>query len=127
MSVSSICQLRLCVTVQQTQFRKFKQVLCHDLKDFTTFVVLLLIDFFLLAGFFKFVVAPLFEEWHRFLDTPLSRNMINHLRNNQARWDILCQQEADQEIRTEISDAEVRYNFQADHQLPLLSLNIFHA
>ncbi|XP_034231963.1 uncharacterized protein LOC117639963 isoform X2 [Thrips palmi] len=59
------------------------------------------------AGFFKFVVAPLFEEWHRFLDTPLSCNMISHLRNNQAKWDILCQQEADQEIRTEISDAEV--------------------
>ncbi|XP_034231966.1 uncharacterized protein LOC117639963 isoform X4 [Thrips palmi] len=58
------------------------------------------------AGFFKFVVAPLFEEWHRFLDTPLSCNMISHLRNNQAKWDILCQQEADQEIRTEISDAE---------------------
>lgn len=64
------------------------------------------------TGFFKFVVAPLFEEWHRFLDTPLSRNMINHLRNNQARWDILCQQEADQEIRTEISEAEVsRFSF----------------
>ncbi|XP_052129533.1 uncharacterized protein LOC113204894 isoform X3 [Frankliniella occidentalis] len=58
------------------------------------------------AGFFKFVVAPLFEEWHRFLDTPLSHNMINHLRNNQARWDILCQQEADQEVKTEISEAE---------------------
>ncbi|XP_047116582.1 cAMP-specific 3',5'-cyclic phosphodiesterase 4A-like isoform X3 [Schistocerca piceifrons] len=58
------------------------------------------------AGFFRFVVSPLVEEWHRFLGTPLSRRMMSHLRTNQARWEALVQQELAEETRTEISDAE---------------------
>lgn len=58
------------------------------------------------AGFFRFVVAPLFEEWHRFLNTPLSQSMMNHLHGNQARWESLLQQELAEETRTEISEAE---------------------
>ncbi|XP_021930997.1 uncharacterized protein LOC110835253 isoform X3 [Zootermopsis nevadensis] len=59
------------------------------------------------AGFFRFVVSPLFEEWHRFLKTDLSTLMMGHLRGNQSRWEALVQQELAEETRTEISDAEV--------------------
>ncbi|KAG8336719.1 cAMP-specific 3',5'-cyclic phosphodiesterase 7B [Homalodisca vitripennis] len=58
------------------------------------------------AGFFRFVVAPLLEEWHRFLGTPLSQSMMGHLRDNQERWENLLQQELAEETRTEISEAE---------------------
>jgi len=58
------------------------------------------------AGFFRFVVAPLLEEWHRFLGTPLSQSMMKHLRDNQVRWENLLQQELAEETRTEISEAE---------------------
>uniref|UniRef100_A0A1B6DNV8 PDEase domain-containing protein n=2 Tax=Clastoptera arizonana TaxID=38151 RepID=A0A1B6DNV8_9HEMI len=58
------------------------------------------------AGFFRFVVAPLFEEFHRFLNTGLSHNMMGHLRGNQIRWETLLQQELAEETRTEISEAE---------------------
>ncbi|PSN42403.1 hypothetical protein C0J52_25312 [Blattella germanica] len=59
------------------------------------------------AGFFRFVVSPLCEEWHRFLDTDLSTMMMGHLRGNQSRWEALVQQELAEETRTEISEAEV--------------------
>ncbi|XP_066905284.1 uncharacterized protein [Halyomorpha halys] len=52
------------------------------------------------AGFFKYVVAPLFEEWHRFLDTPLSKSMMKYLRENQARWEA----EVNEETKTDISE-----------------------
>ncbi|XP_046390180.1 cGMP-specific 3',5'-cyclic phosphodiesterase-like isoform X1 [Ischnura elegans] len=59
------------------------------------------------TGFFRFVVAPLFDEWHRFLQTSLSTEMINYLNSNRARWDSLVQQEQAEETRTEVSDAEL--------------------
>lgn len=37
------------------------------------------------AGFFRFIAAPLFVEWHRFQATPLSSKMIDYLRSNQVR------------------------------------------
>lgn len=58
------------------------------------------------AGFFRFVVAPLFEEWHRFLGTGLSDSMMAHLKGNQAKWESLLQQELAEETKTEISEAE---------------------
>ena len=36
------------------------------------------------TGFFRFIAAPLFEEWHRFQSTPLSWNMLNYLRSNKV-------------------------------------------
>jgi len=36
------------------------------------------------TGFFRFIAAPLFEEWHRFQATPLSWNMLNYLRSNKV-------------------------------------------
>ncbi|XP_039286708.1 uncharacterized protein LOC111045382 isoform X3 [Nilaparvata lugens] len=58
------------------------------------------------TGFYRFVVAPLFEEWHRFLGTGLSDSMMTHLKGNQAKWETLVQQELADETKTEISEAE---------------------
>ncbi|XP_067398371.1 3',5'-cyclic-AMP phosphodiesterase 7B isoform X3 [Emydura macquarii macquarii] len=38
-------------------------------------------------GFMTYIVEPLFEEWANFTgDTPLSENMLSHLRRNKAKW-----------------------------------------
>jgi hypothetical protein len=59
-----------------------------------------------ISGFYKFVVIPLFDEWHRFLGTKLSTSMMNHLKTNRHKWETLLQQELAEETRTEISDAD---------------------
>lgn len=59
------------------------------------------------VGFFKFVVTPLFDQWHRFLDSRLSRKMMYHLKYNQVQWDKRVAAELAEETRTEMSDAEV--------------------
>lgn len=59
------------------------------------------------VGFIKFVVTPLFNEWHRFLDTKLSHNMMYNLHYNQGQWDKRVAAELAEETKTEISDAEV--------------------
>jgi hypothetical protein len=48
------------------------------------------------SSFYRNVAAPLFEEWHRAVNTPLSANMMSNLSSNQARWDLICQQEGQQ-------------------------------
>lgn len=58
------------------------------------------------VGFFKFVVSPLFDEWHRFLGSKLSTKMMYYLKNNQAQWEKRVAAELAEETRTEISDAE---------------------
>lgn len=60
------------------------------------------------VGFFKFVVTPLFDEWHRFLDSPLSRRMMRYLKYNQVQWESKVAAENAEETRTEISDTEVQ-------------------
>lgn len=37
------------------------------------------------SGFFRFIAAPLFDQWHRFQQTALSAAMIHHLRVNQVQ------------------------------------------
>lgn len=59
------------------------------------------------SGFFKFVVTPLMDEWHRFLKTDLSYKMMRHLKYNQNQWECRLQAEIAEETRTEISDAEM--------------------
>ncbi|XP_035913867.1 uncharacterized protein LOC118512880 isoform X2 [Anopheles stephensi] len=59
------------------------------------------------TGFFKFVVTPLMDEWHRFLRTDLSHSMMHHLKYNQTQWESKLQAEINEETRTEISDAEL--------------------
>ncbi|XP_043278403.1 uncharacterized protein [Venturia canescens] len=58
------------------------------------------------AGFFEFVVTPLYEEWHRFLGDGLSVSLMSHLRENRKRWEALIAHEAAEETRTEVSDLE---------------------
>lgn len=58
-------------------------------------------------GFFRVVVTPLMNEWHRFLQTDLSYKMMRHLKNNQCQWEKKLQDELAEETRTEISDAEM--------------------
>lgn len=58
------------------------------------------------VGFFKFVVTPLFDEWHRFLQSKLSRKMMKNLKYNQIQWETKVATELAEETRTEISDAE---------------------
>ncbi|KAM8825837.1 3',5'-cyclic-AMP phosphodiesterase 7B-like isoform 1-T1 [Synchiropus picturatus] len=41
-------------------------------------------------GFISYIVAPLFEEWHRFTEPSLlSRTMMTHLHKNKAHWNYL--------------------------------------
>ncbi|XP_043510361.1 uncharacterized protein LOC122528853 isoform X3 [Frieseomelitta varia] len=58
------------------------------------------------AGFFKFVVSPLYEEWHRFLGDGLSVSLMEHLRANQKKWETLILQETAKETETEISELD---------------------
>ncbi|XP_050054918.1 uncharacterized protein LOC114131113 isoform X2 [Aphis gossypii] len=44
--------------------------------------------------FFKFMVLPLFNLWHRFLDTKLSHSMMENLRKNQQQWEELRERES---------------------------------
>nr|KAF7423649.1 hypothetical protein H0235_008932 [Vespula pensylvanica] len=58
------------------------------------------------AGFFKFVVTPLYEEWHRFLGDGLSVSLMEYLRSNQKKWETLIAQETAEDTETEISELE---------------------
>ena len=49
------------------------------------------------SGFYRFVASPLFEEWGRLLSSPLSAAMLHNLTTNQARWDVMCQNETSQD------------------------------
>lgn len=57
------------------------------------------------TGFLKFVVTPLMTEWHRFLQSDLSNQMMNNLKYNQNKWDMLVIKENAEENPTEIIDA----------------------
>ncbi|CAH0578301.1 unnamed protein product [Chrysodeixis includens] len=59
------------------------------------------------TGFFQFVVTPLISEWHRFLHNDLSTQMLNNLIYNQHKWETMVANEANEETRTEISDADM--------------------
>lgn len=59
------------------------------------------------VGFFKFVVTPLFDEWHRFLKTDLSYRMMRYLKYNQNQWESRVAAELAEETKTEMSDAEI--------------------
>ncbi|XP_043495144.1 uncharacterized protein LOC122519624 isoform X2 [Polistes fuscatus] len=58
------------------------------------------------VGFFKFVVTPLYEEWHRFLGDGLSVSLMEYLRSNQKKWENLIAQETAEDTETEISELE---------------------
>ncbi|XP_024940687.1 uncharacterized protein LOC107267581 isoform X2 [Cephus cinctus] len=58
------------------------------------------------VGFFKFVVAPLYEEWHRFLSDGLSVSLMKYLRENQDRWETMIIQDNVEETKIEMSNLE---------------------
>lgn len=62
------------------------------------------------AGFFEYVVTPLYEEWHRFLGDGLSVSLMLHLRGNQKRWEALIAQETAEDTKMETSDVEQAQN-----------------
>lgn len=59
------------------------------------------------VGFFKYVVTPLFDEWHRFLKTELSTKMMKYLKENEIQWENRVATENAEETKTEMSDAEI--------------------
>ena len=54
------------------------------------------------VGFYNFVVEPLFKEWHRFLASDLSSQMMRNFYHNQALWeeDVIEQEMNNVEINT---------------------------
>lgn len=75
------------------------------------------------VGFFKFVVTPLFDEWHRFLNSKLSTKMMNFLKYNQVQWEKRVAAELAEETRTEMSDAEVLDEEEEDAECSSANVN----
>lgn len=68
------------------------------------------------VGFFKFVVTPLFDEWHRFLNSKQSTKMMHFLKYNQNQWEKRVAAEQAEETRTEMSDAEIIDENESQHE-----------
>jgi len=49
---------------------------------------------FYFTGFISFVVRPLFIEWQRLVNSPLSCQLLEHLQTNLKRWNSVATQEA---------------------------------
>lgn len=54
------------------------------------------------------MVLPLFNLWHKFLDTKLSHSMMDNLTKNQQQWEELRQRENYDEQLTDVSEASDR-------------------
>lgn len=50
------------------------------------------------ADFFKFIVTPLFETWHSFLDSSLSSQLVFNLHYNHCQWKKRVEREIDETI-----------------------------
>ncbi|XP_046652777.1 uncharacterized protein LOC124343496 isoform X3 [Daphnia pulicaria] len=72
------------------------------------------------TGFFRFIAAPLFEEWHRFQATPLSWNMLNYLRSNKLKWDSILNDEESGDVNL----AEYQLRDPAWSELGVLEMGI---
>ncbi|KAK4877399.1 hypothetical protein RN001_009905 [Aquatica leii] len=69
------------------------------------------------SGFFRFVVTPLYSEWHRFLSSSLSRHMMNLLDINRKKWEAQEAAEQAEETHTELSDAEPERDISEEDEL----------
>ncbi|KAL1518131.1 hypothetical protein ABEB36_001802 [Hypothenemus hampei] len=58
------------------------------------------------VGFFRFVVTPLFSEWHRFMNSELSTCMMEMLNSNRGRWEEQKRDEQAEETQTELFETE---------------------
>lgn len=92
--ITSLCD-RYSTSVPKIQTGKFKNSCLFFISNFK-----------FIAGFIRFVVTPLFSEWHRFLSSELSTYMMQELTSNQKRWESLENAENAEETRTELSDTE---------------------
>nr|CAH7759497.1 unnamed protein product [Callosobruchus chinensis] len=68
------------------------------------------------VGFFKFMVTPLFVEWHRFLGSPLSTHMMKVLDENRRKWEEQEKAEQAEETQTELSDADAEEREEEERQ-----------
>jgi hypothetical protein len=72
------------------------------------------------VGFYRFVAEPLFKEWHRFLNCPLSEAMLKNLYSNQAVWEGEVLQEEVNSVETptkpEVEDCPPIHVFTHHHQ-----------
>jgi len=60
------------------------------------------------VGFYSFVVEPLFTEWHRFLASDLTHEMLAYFRSNQTKWEEeVLQQGAEEAVDTSQSSPAV--------------------
>lgn len=77
----------LCVTSRQTPSQPFRRVSLQTLASHRRGRVGDNPAPVVSAGFISYIVEPLFDEWHRFTEPSLlSRTMMGHLHQNQARW-----------------------------------------
>lgn len=58
------------------------------------------------AGFMQFVVTPLFQEWQRFLPTPLSSKMLKNVKLNLEQWQIIIAEENKEKERLKKEEEE---------------------
>ncbi|CAG0881687.1 unnamed protein product [Darwinula stevensoni] len=71
------------------------------------------------VGFLQYVVSPLFEEWDRCLQTALSRDMMEYLRENHARWDIMLQEEQEEtkaKEQTTVAETHIRVESEEEEE-----------
>jgi len=57
------------------------------------------------VGFYSFIAEPLFKEWHRYLDSRLSAEMLEHLYRNKAAWE---QEVVSEESVTAVSSSDIQ-------------------
>ena len=72
------------------------------------------------TGFYRLVAEPLYKEWHRFLDSPLSEAILANLYSNQAAWE----QEV---LQQELIPAEATQEEQEDTTAPCMTTGVIQA
>lgn len=76
-------------------------------------------------GFMQFVVAPLFQEWQRFLPTPLSSQMVKNVQLNLEQWQIIISEENKEKEETKIeSDKDSDKKSDNDNSDSIVSVQI---
>ncbi|XP_077301665.1 uncharacterized protein LOC143922314 [Arctopsyche grandis] len=66
------------------------------------------------AGFLKFVVTPLVSEWHNFLMSDLTQEMIYNLDFNQKKWESMVVQESIERKRIEAAEEKSLEDMEAE-------------
>lgn len=107
--VTSICDQ------QSTSVAKIQSGRRRSFPPLSFFPLFLFLGFCL--GFFRFVVTPLYSEWHRFLGSSLSHRMMALLDLNRRKWEAQEAAEQAEETHTELSDAEPEPEISEEEEL----------